>query len=178
MANFDIAVNKTLEVEGVFSHDKDDLGGPTKYGITEAVARACGYAGEMKAMPLDTAKEIYRNKYWNTLGLQHFPDSAQAVANELFDTAVNMGVGKACAFLQSALNLLNKKATLWADIPVDGQMGPTTLDTVLKCLGQDARYRDALYKALNGEQYARYKEITAARPDNETFFLGWILRRL
>jgi lysozyme family protein len=41
-----------------------DRGGPTRFGITEAVARAHGYAGPMALLPREEAAAIYRRLYW------------------------------------------------------------------------------------------------------------------
>lgn len=176
MADFEAAIKKVLEVEGLYDNHPDDPGGETKYGVTQAVARAHGYDGPMVEMPLETALEVYRKNYWNKIGGDDIAD--QRVADELLDTAVNMGVGKAVLFLQSSLNLLNKKAASWPDISEDGGMGPGTVGALTICLKMGTRYRDALVKCLNGEQYGRYKEITKANPKNEVFFLGWILKRV
>lgn len=44
-------------------NDPSDKGGETNYGITVATARANGYKGAMRDLPLQTAKDIYRNEY-------------------------------------------------------------------------------------------------------------------
>ena len=61
--NFDAALGQVLLHEGEFSDDPHDLGGATRYGITEAVAREVGYRGDMREFPLDVAKRIYRERY-------------------------------------------------------------------------------------------------------------------
>lgn len=176
MANFEPAIKKVLAVEGVYDNHPDDPGGETKFGVTVAVARAHGYQGPMKEMPVEKALEIYKKDYWDRVRGDEVGD--QLVAEELLDTAVNMGVAKAVSFLQSALNLLNKKETLWPDLAEDGAMGPGTLAALSACLRSGSKYRDALFKCLNGEQYARYREISKANPKNEAFFLGWVLKRV
>ena len=44
-------IDALIEREGGFVANPVDRGGPTRYGITEAVARAHGYAGDMAALP-------------------------------------------------------------------------------------------------------------------------------
>ena len=46
------------------SNHPADKGGPTCFGITEAVARAHGYAGAMRQLPREEAAAIYRRLYW------------------------------------------------------------------------------------------------------------------
>ena len=72
MADFERAVEKTLKLEGGFVNDPDDPGGATKYGITEATARAHGYTGDMRELPLDVAREIYKKSYWDIARLDEF----------------------------------------------------------------------------------------------------------
>lgn len=56
---FEKAFNHTVGVEGGYSDHPSDRGGKTMFGITEAVARSYGYSGDMRSMPISTAKDIY-----------------------------------------------------------------------------------------------------------------------
>jgi len=49
--------------EGGYVNNPADKGGPTNFGITEAVARAQGYAGSMQSLPREEAAEIYTRLY-------------------------------------------------------------------------------------------------------------------
>lgn len=60
----DELIDELIEREGGYIHHPADKGGPTRYGITETVARAHGYAGVMSALPRDEAVAIYRRLYW------------------------------------------------------------------------------------------------------------------
>ena len=62
--NIETYLNELIEREGGYVNDPADRGGATKYGITEAVARAHGYKGHMRDLPKDLAKTIYRKTYW------------------------------------------------------------------------------------------------------------------
>ena len=64
---FITAFEKVIGIEGGYSDDPDDRGGKTKFGITEAVARAHGYRGEMRDLGLTTARKIYKSSYWDVL---------------------------------------------------------------------------------------------------------------
>ena len=67
MSKFDDAFEIIVGSEGGYSNDPNDPGGATRFGITEAVARANGYEGDMKDLPLDKAKSIYKAKYWDAV---------------------------------------------------------------------------------------------------------------
>ena len=111
--NFDSAFEKVLQVEGGFSDHAADPGGKTRYGITEAVARRVGYRGDMRELPLDLAKRIYREDYWNAVRAEQLPP---AVRYAVFDAAVNSGPAQSVRWLQRALGVTD-----------DGVIGPQTL---------------------------------------------------
>lgn len=50
--------------EGGYVNNPDDTGGPTRWGITQAVARAHGYSGDMRDIPRETAIAILTADYW------------------------------------------------------------------------------------------------------------------
>jgi lysozyme family protein len=97
------------------------------------------------------------------------------LANELYDTAVNMGVRRAVRFLQSALTLLNRDQRDYADLVVDGWFGEKTLATLAVMLNKDGD-SDALVKLMNLQQGARYVAIMEADSSQERFARGWIKR--
>lgn len=175
MAIFDPAFKRTLGFEGDYSDDAGDPGGKTRFGITEAVARAHGYKGEMSQLPLDTARSIYKADYWDSMKLDQVHD--QDIAEELFDTGVNCGPGTAAKFCQRALNLLNKNGTLYPDLKVDGHFGQASVDAVNKVVtlagSPSGDYVKVLLKVLNALQIAFYAEISEKNPKLEKFFLGW-----
>lgn len=116
MLNFDDAFIRLMENEGGFSDRdlKDDPGGQTKFGITKAVARAWGYLGEMKELPLSTAKDIARANYWTPQRCDQLPP---AIAFHVFDTAFHGGYP--ARWLQAA-----------AGVAQDGIIGPKTIEAV------------------------------------------------
>lgn len=165
--------------EGAYSNNPDDAGGETIWGMTVAVARANGYAGPMAAMTRDQAKAIFRKRFWTDPGLDLVAARSPKVAEELFDTGVNMGVETAGAFLQRALNVLNRKGTEFADVPVTGKIGPLTMSALASFLQlRGAAGEIVLLKALNCLQGARYVEIAEKREANETFEFGWLANRV
>uniref|UniRef100_UPI00359318C9 glycosyl hydrolase 108 family protein n=1 Tax=Parasphingorhabdus sp. TaxID=2709688 RepID=UPI00359318C9 len=45
--DIDTLIDKVIALEGDYSDHPADRGGPTRWGVTEAVARAQGYAGDI-----------------------------------------------------------------------------------------------------------------------------------
>ena len=157
----------------------DDRGGATNFGITEAVARAAGWAGAMRDLPRDLAAAIYRKRYWSDPGFDSVATMLPTIAAELFDTGVNMGTGVATGFLQRSLNVLNRHGRDWADLAVDRHIGPATLTALSRLRAVRGQGGEAaLLKALNALQGARYIELAEGRAANESFLFGWLASRV
>lgn len=172
-------IEDIIQREGGYSENPNDLGGPTKFGVTEAVARANGYQGQMADFPIEMARLIYRNQYYIKPGFGRIALLSQAVAEELTDTGVNTGVDVASRFLQRCLNVLNREQKLYRDISVDGSIGQATLEALeayLKARGKEGE--TVLLTALNCLQGARYIEMTERREKNEEFLFGWLRSRV
>lgn len=178
--SFDTAFQHTVGVEGGYSNNPKDPGGETMWGITAATARAHGYVGPMKDMPVATAKAIYLVGYWNLLHLDQVNTFSPRIAAELFDTAVNCGVSVPIPYLQRALNAFNRQGKDYPDIPVDGLAGAKTIDALRNFLSTRASQggEAVLMAALNAQQGVRYLEIVEKRPTSEDFEFGWWKNRV
>ena len=175
----DKIINELIEREGGFVDHSDDLGGPTKYGVTVAVARASGYRGEMADMPRSKAEEIYLNQYYFQPSFNRLLKYSLSITTELVDTGVNMGIARAAKFLQLSLNALNNQGSIYSDIAVDGAIGNQTLaafSTYFNHRGLEGE--SVMLKALNCLQGARYIELSEAREANESFTYGWLRERV
>lgn len=175
----DAYLDKLIEVEGGYVNDPKDAGGETNYGITVGVARRHGYDGDMKDLPVELAREIYRQEYWLDPNFDKVNVVSEKIAEELLDTGVNMGVGIAGKFLQECLNALNHGGATYADVTIDGVIGPKTLSCLRTYL--DLRQTDGemvMLRALNCLQGARYIDISRIRPANERFVYGWLKNRV
>ena len=95
----DALIDELIEREGGYVNHPADRGGPTRFGITEAVARAHGYAGAMAQLPRDEAAAIYRRLYWLRPRFDQVAKRSPRLAEELFDTGANMGPAVAATFL-------------------------------------------------------------------------------
>ena len=168
-----------IEREAGYVSHPDDKGGPTCFGITEAVARAHGYGGPMRQLPREEAARIYKRLYWLRPGFDQVASHSVAVAGELFDTGVNMGPAVAVTFLQRALTALNRNGHDYADLTPDGRIGPQTLaalDDFLKVRGGNGE--TVLLRALEALQGERYLRLAERRPANEAFLYGWLANRV
>lgn len=176
----ELAITGVIRREGSeFTDDPLDSGGATKYGITERVARAYGYKGQMKDLDEKTAISIYDKAYWQKQKLDDICSKSASIAEELFDTSVNMGLYFAGISLQRVLNAMNNKGQYWDDLKVDGIIGSKTIKAynaymLLRIEQQGIR---VMLDALNGLQIARYIELAEKREKDETFVYGWILNR-
>ena len=165
--------------EGGYSNHPADRGGPTRWGVTEQVARAYGYRGDMRTFPREEAVAVYRSRYWVQPGFHRVGQVYERVGEELFDTGINMGPGVAGRFLQRSLNVLNRGAEDYPDVPVDGNVGPMTLHALERYKARRGAAGEAvLLKALEALQGARYIEISEGRPANEAFTYGWLANRV
>lgn len=172
-------INELIGREGGYSNNPNDLGGETMYGVTIAEARKAGYTGPMISMPRDFAIDFYYNKFWKAPGFDSVCVLSEEIADELFDTGVNMGTGKAAEFLQVALNALNRQGKDYPDIEEDCDIGPGTLSALAEYLKfRGDKGVDVMLKALNCLQGARYIEISRTRGKNEDFVFGWLDNRV
>jgi len=153
MADFKIAVQKTLVHEGGYVNNPNDKGGPTKYGITQADMPGVDIAN----ITADQAIAYYAEHYWKPLYSQI---NDQLLAEKLFDMGVLFGVGTAVKLLQFSMqphiNLVS-----------DGTFGPNTLNGV-NTVGDLNEYKKTLI------QHAIY--VVTNNPKDAEFLQGWTNR--
>lgn len=124
MALFSVAFNLTMKHEGGYVNDPDDKGGETYMGISrrfygkyqlwkriDAVTKSNPKATNSqitKILKQDAAltkeiENIYRAEYWNRLRLDELNN--QALAHQMFDSAVNIGVTATIKLMQRICKL-------------------------------------------------------------------------
>jgi lysozyme family protein len=187
MADSEAALARTLAHEGGYVHDPKDRGGETYKGIARRfhpswegwtrIDRAKRARGFPRSLESDAALQaavaaLYKQHYWDKFQGDALPD--QAIAEELFDTAVNLGVGRAVEYLQRALNALNRNGTLYDDLVTDGQFGRKSLAALRAYLKTDKP--ETLLKILNVLQGMHYINYMTQSPEQEKFARGWFKR--
>jgi len=144
------ALAHVLDMEGGFSNDPYDPGGPTNRGVTlEVYAKfknetvddtsRARLISELKRIPDATVTAIYRQRYFDPASCPVF---TAPLALMHFDAAVNHGVGAAIRVLQGV-----------AGVTSDGEIGPETLAAIgakslADLLDDYAETRRARYRAL------------------------------
>ena len=174
----DQLIDELIEHEGGYVSHAADRGGPTRFGITEAVARAHGYAGAMAELPRAEAGAIYKRLYWLRPRLDEIARRSARLAAELFDTGANMGPAVAVTFLQRALTALNRNGRDYPDLVPDGRVGPRTLAALDAFLSARPNGEAVLLRALEALQGERYLRLAERRPANEAFLYGWLANRI
>lgn len=184
MANFNKAYVLTREFEGGYSNNPSDTGGETYKGIARKPQpkwKGWKIVDQLRTRPnfpknldsnkelLDLVHELYKKEYWDSMKLDDVTD--QFIANELFDTGVNMGIGRAGIFLQRVLNVANKGETLYPNLKIDGQVGKMTI----AALNSHPTPKNIL-AGLNALKGAMYITICENNPSQEVFFNGWMKR--
>jgi len=130
-----------------------DSGGTTKFGISQNNNPTVN----VSTLTLAQAQNIYFNQYWTVAQCVNMSIPLSAIH---FDSAVNLGVGTAAKFLQSALGVVS-----------DGNIGPATLAALSACT--DIPGLCIVY--LNVRQ-AHYNSIVASNPGDAKFLTGWTNR--
>lgn len=158
---YETALPFILRWEGGFVDNRADRGGRTNRGITQKVYDAWRVQKgveprDVKLLEEAEMRAIYHDNYW-------MPSSCNVLEAPLdlvqFDTAVNMGVGRAVRFLQTAVGC-----------GVDGAFGPGTRKALETCDqgSMVATYCDA--------REAFYRRLSANDPSQQIFLKGWMNR--
>ena len=190
----------TFANEGGYVDHRDDPGGATNHGITEAVARGKGYTGSMRALKRECdfpivlpdgirdaldeaaleqleadedgktpcAAQILFEDYILAPGYLPLVVIDDAVAEEVIDTAVNMGPLRPSRYFQLAVNRV-----CGTNLVPDGRIGPLTVDAWHLCryrLGPPACVR--MLDALDIQQEAEYDRLVRVNPKLRRFRRG------
>lgn len=160
---FEKVLTFTLEWEGGYVNDPDDLGAETNIGISHATydsyRRSKGLSvRSVRYLEASELKDIYRNMYWVRSKCDLLPP---LIAMVVFDWAVNAGVGRAIKTLQSVVG----------STP-DGIWGANTqkaVEAYIKLHGDRA-----LALAYNRNRRAKY--LAWAVGSQAKFKQGWLRR--
>jgi lysozyme family protein len=110
---YDEALRRLLVHEGGYTDHPSDPGGPTNWGITihdyRRYLKPNATAADVRGMPVDVAKRIYRSKYWDAMRCDELP---AGVDYAVFDYGVNSGIGRAGKVLRRLLGLAGNSAAV------------------------------------------------------------------
>lgn len=163
-----------LAVEGGYVDHPNDPGGATNWGITERVARQCGYTGHMRDLPKEVAFACYQRNYVERLGFLPLVEIDPAVAEEVIDTGVNMGPARPTRFFRQAVNEVCRTR-----LPITGTMDATTVQAWKDCranLGRNACIRTL--DSLDRQQRAEYDRLVRVNQKLRVFHRGWVNHRI
>jgi len=172
-------IAEVIDREGDYVNHPADRGGPTRWGITEEVARENGYEGDMRFLPRAIAARIYADRYWHSLALDEVVGLSEELAMVLFDFGVNSGPGRAAEYLQIQLNVLNDRERLYDDIAEDGDFGSMTLSALrafADARGATSRGVGVLAHTMNAERIVFCRRICQRSESQEAFAYGWFSR--
>lgn len=175
-----ILIAGVIAVEGGYVNDKNDPGGETNLGVTKNVARANGYTGDMKKLTKLTASAIYQNQYILKPGYGPIVESNFYTAEEMVDTGVNAGPGRASLWFQESLNHLNRQQKDYRDVAEDGDVGPASIaafDALQRKRGKKLAC-ELMVKLMDAKQANHYMRLAGKNSKFETFMPGWIRTRL
>lgn len=173
--------------EGGYVNHANDRGRATNYGVTQNVARANGYKGDMRDFSKECytdadvcADKIYYESYILKPGFIPVLAASEAVGEELVDTGVNMGPARPSRWLQESLNDICVPKGFTVKISVDGKLGSGTMSAFTTCqtkMGK-VRFCKTMLDTLDGKQKNMYDRIVRNNPSQRVFYKGWINHRI
>lgn len=169
---FERALAFCLRWEGGYVDDPSDPGGATNYGISLRYLKGLPLSladidgdgdvdkYDIRAMTPEKAAELYKRDFWDGLNLDRMCQEDKPLFSiALFDTAVNMGCGRARILAQQA-----------AGTHPDGIWGPKTRAAFA------TRSDTVLAELLCFYRRKHYAHIVDVRPSSEKFLKGWLRR--
>ncbi|MBH0113251.1 secretion activating protein [Novosphingobium sp. YJ-S2-02] len=179
--------------EGGFVDHRDDPGGPTRYGVTQEVAREHGFTGDMRTFPKHCtlpgdvsadlvlapdqiekpgdvcADLVLARDYIEKPGFMPLIEIDPTVAEEVVDTAVNMGPVRPSRWFQLSVN-----EVCGTRLTVDGRVGPASVGAWRTCrAAQGSRACVAMLEHMDAHQEAEYDRLVRRNPRLRAFRKGW-----
>ena len=120
--DYNTAFDRLIGNEGGYVDNPKDPGGETNWGITwsvlnQAIGANIVPAGTIIAtLTRDQSKLIYKHFFWDAGQMDQFD---AAISFQVFDFAVNSGIGTAIRKLQAAVGVAD-----------DGNIGPVTITAI------------------------------------------------
>lgn len=166
--------------EGGYVNDPRDPGGETNHGVTKRVAVANGYTGPMRQLPKAAAEDIFVRQYMDAPGFTPVIAIDRAAGEELVDAGVNLGTDRPSRWFQQALNALNNRGADYADVAVDGKVGPGTLAAyrALRSRRGPELACALVLRLMDAQQAAEYMRLGGVNGQLEVYMVGWVRTRV
>ena len=177
--------------EGGYSNHASDSGGETYRGIARNFHpdwQGWPYIDQCRTMAnfpkmLDSVEGMddlvlafYKGEFWDTWNGDSLADISYAVAAEIFESGVNVGLGRSTKWFQRSCNLLNRQDALFDDLVLDGALGYKS-QTALRILTNKHEDTDVV-RLLNLFQGWHYIQLTERKESQEDFIRGWVRQRV
>lgn len=165
MDRLDDCLRFVLRWEGGYVNHPNDPGGATNKGVTQRTfdswrLRAGKPRADVRSITDEEVHAIYAVDYWLAARCDTLPAPLDLVT---FDTAVNMGVGRAVRFLQQL-----------GGVAQDGDFGPLTREAVADAV--QARGVEAAAREFCDAREAYYHELVRRNAKLAVFLKGWMNR--
>jgi len=165
MDRLDDCLRFVLRWEGGYVNHPNDPGGATNKGVTQRTfdswrLRAGKPRADVRTITDEEVHAIYAVDYWLAARCDTLPAPLDLVT---FDTAVNMGVGRAVRFLQRL-----------GGVAEDGDFGPLTRQAVADATQAGSPQDMARSFCYYREQY--YEELVRRNAKLAVFLKGWMNR--
>lgn len=172
MSNFEISFKNTMAHEGGYVNDPDDPGGETYKGVSRKnwpKWEGWMYVDNMKNHKdfpeiLDKngtlqvfVKDFYKKNFWDKLKAEEI--KPQAVADSVFDFAVNAGIGNCVKYMQEIISA-----------KVDGFVGAETLFLL------NNWNEEYFLAAFNNAKARHYLKIVKEKPYKRKYLYAWLSR--
>lgn len=195
MADFTIAYTPLKRFEGGWCNIANDAGGETYAGIsrtfwplwkgwrlidalkahesfTSGNASFSAYLATVEPLN-ELVAAFYQAEWWEPMHLSCLP---QAVANEIFEQAVNLGRKGCVRYVQRLCNAMNycNGVLLFEDLIEDGIIGKKTLSALNDVLTYWPA--EEVLHALNALQATHYITLASRNSSQRRFLCGWLTR--
>lgn len=159
---FNQAIKTVLAHEGGYTHNENDPGGETNFGISTRFLRDNNITVSVKLLTKEEAIFIYKKYFWDKYNFALL--TQEPISTKLFDTAINIGPQTAIKMAQNILQHHN------VNIADDGIIGPRTA-SALNSVKPLAFLQD--YRQLQKEHY---QKLIAKNEKLKVFEKGWLRR--
>jgi lysozyme family protein len=174
MATFTLSLQKTLLHEGGYANDPNDTGGETYKGIScnahpnwqgwtqiDICKHECNFPKNLdqNTKLQQLVEQFYHTNFWQPLNATQIEN--QAIADSIFDFAVNAGIKTS---VRTAQEIIGSKA--------DGILGQKTIEKL------NTYNPEHFLSAFTIAKIKHYIACIKNRPTNKTYLYGWIIRTL